>query len=400
LGFGLSGAAYWTNEHKKNFTDNLYASIKEGIFRLDIGKHAREYYYDGIYHRALEYAGLGISNGNIIYSGNARTLPGCNFMVEPFKVPFTNGIVKLYGNFADYKMKDNRYMHGARLHTSSLFANVKIGSRLKASAGLEDWAEWAGTDPNGNKSPSGFKDYIRVIFGRKGGKNASESDQINVLGNHLGRILCKLDYRGDWYKASIAMDHPYEDGSGTTLHNFPDAVWTIYAGANDKDRWISDAVFEFIYTKSQSGRYHTKPGTNIVIGGDDNYFNNGEYRSGWTYYGRTLGVPLITPREKNAQGMTLGVCNNRIEAYNMGIRGKIAHIMPYSLKLTYSKNYGMYNSTYAIFDSVPHQFSLGLDGELPHSLCKHIIFTYGLYADSGDLYKDCVALSLGMRLHL
>ena len=53
--------------------------------------------------------------------------------------------------------------------------------------GLEHWAQWAGTSPDGGKQPSSFKDYIRIICAKEGGTGASVSDSINALGNHLGR---------------------------------------------------------------------------------------------------------------------------------------------------------------------------------------------------------------------
>ncbi len=102
-------------------------------------------------------------------------------------------------------------------------------------------------------------------------------------------------------------------------------------------------MYEFLYSKSQSGRYHDRPATEEekaqqdpcdpfygrkILGGNDNYFNNGEYQSGWTYYGRTIGTPFITPLPPDADGITLGVFNNRIIAHYIGIKGYFFQIPP------------------------------------------------------------------------
>ncbi len=129
----------------------------------------------------------------------------------------------------------------------------------------------------------------------------------------------------------------------------------------------------------------------MVIGGNDNYFNNGEYQSGWTYYGRTVGTPFITPKARNEEGITLGVYNNRITAHYLGIKGYIAKKLPYKLKLSYSKNYGTYGTSLA---NKPEQFSFGLETALLRKADFPLHLDLGLYGDYGKLFSNNFGISL------
>ena len=81
----------------------------------------------------------------------------------------------------------------------------------------------------------------------------------------------------------------------------------------------------------------------IVLGGVDNYFNNGTYSSGWTNYGRVIGLPLILASAPNADGVVMGIVNNRVRAYHFGVKGNVFDGVPYIFKSTYSSNWGRYH---------------------------------------------------------
>ena len=239
-----------------------------------------------------------------------------------------------------------------------------------------------------------------------GGSDATTSDQINVLGDHLGRELIRLDWQGEGFKMSFAHDIPFADGSGMGLQNFPDGVNTLHFSFDRRDRWVTDLLYEFVYTKCQSGDRHDRPATPeeleqhpdrpvIVMGGRDSYFNNGEYRSAWTYFGRTIGIPLFTPMPVNADGMTYGVANNRLVAHHVGIGGQIAHCVPYRLKATYSVSDVPYGSVLPVMETKPKQLSVGFEVSSP-LLGKHfpVAVSMGVYGDYGELYLNNYGLTL------
>jgi len=62
---------------------------------------------------------------------------------------------------------------------------------------------------------------------------------------------------------------------------------------------------------------------NIIQGrGLDNYFNNGIYNSGWTYFGSTIGSPYFTSKSVADNGITNGIikADNHFMAFSIGIK--------------------------------------------------------------------------------
>ena len=375
--------------------DELYASASYKCLKLDVGFKAKE----------TDFNGLSVSGGDVTYSGNARTMPGYSFQITPVAVPFTKN--KLFFNltYGDYFLNDTRYIRGAMVHNTELFLRYDFSKHWSAKIGLEDWGMWGGEG-----KPGGFENYLRIVTGARGGDDASRSDQINILGNHLGRTYVRVQYNADKWSLSLTKDTMHEDGSGMRWQNFPDGVWTLHLDRKDKDAWVSDVVAEFIYSKCQSGQYHDRPATEeekaqqdpdswhygkVVIGGGDNYFNHGEYCSGWTYFGRTIGIPLFTPKQPDENGITMGVINNRISGFNIGVGGKIAHISPYRFLVTYTRNFGTWSNIYS--DPGLKQLSIALTGEAPGFREIPLSITYGLYADYGSIYNKCVTFKIGIR---
>ena len=376
--------------------NELYVGAGWKMLRLDLG----------IADREPEYGGLSLTGGDIVWSGNSRSMPGYNLQVNYFEVPGTRGIFSVKANYADYKMIDDRYVDGPMLHNKSLFFKFRLARRLHLQLGLEQWSMWAGNSPDNGPQPATFNDYLRVVCGMSGGSDATASDQVNVLGDHRGRELIRIDWSADSFTMTFAHDIPFDDGSGMGLQNFPDGVNTVFFSFRDTERWVSDILYEFVYTKWQSGRVHDLPLTEEdlekdpnapphIVGGCDNYFNNSAYRSGWTYYGRTAGLPLFTPMPANADGTVYGVCNNRVLAHHVGLGGKIARRIPYRLKATFSLNYGQYRQRLSVFEHRLSQISLAFEMDFPHILRNvPVSLSVGLYGDTGELYQDNFGLTI------
>ena len=390
-GFGTE-AASGSASRWRGMVNQLYAGVGWKMLRLDIGMRDRE----------TEYGGLSLTGGDIVWTGNARAMPGYNLQVSYFDIPGTRGIFSVKANYADYKLLDDRYVDGVLLHNKSLFFKFRLARRLHLQLGLEQWSMWGGVSPVHGRQPQSFKDYLRVVCGLSGGADATQSDQINVLGDHRGRELIQLDWTADDFTVTFAHDIPFDDSSGMGFQNFPDGVNTLSFSFNDKNKWVSDILYEFVYTKWQSGPYHDtsdappKEGEEWhILGGRDNYFNNGAYKSGWTYYGITAGLPLFTPMPADGDGVTMGVCNNRVVAHHIGIAGKIVRKIPYRFKATYSENYGNYSQTLDIFGKALRQVSLALEVDIPAFSDKWpLAVSVGAYGDVGELYRDSFGLTL------
>ena len=81
------------------------------------------------------------------------------------------------------------------------------------------------------------------------------------------------------------------------------------------DRWVNGVVFEYIYSKYQSGPiYHDHTSTiPDHIGGKDNFYNHGMY-TGWQHWGQVMGNPLYRSPLYNSDG-TICVKDNRFMAF-------------------------------------------------------------------------------------
>ena len=389
--YGVSASASLSEAPDKVILDQLYACARWRNLRLDLG----------IIHPEEEYNGISTTNGNFVRSANSRSFPGYNLRSDYMKIPGTKGIVNLRFNWADYKLIDDRYVENTLVHNKSLYLKFVPARRWEIVVGLEHWVQWGGDSPSQGEQPSSIKDYWKIVRAKSGGEGASRSDSLNALGNHLGREHLRVSYHADRYTLTFYHDIPWDDASGTDFRSFPDGTYCLYYGANDRDRWVTDVIYEFYYTKYQSGSRHDRPATpeeiaeqdpddpfygRRVIGGCDNYFNNGIYRSGWTYYRHTIGSPLMTA----ATGDRLGIVNNRVIGHHVGIRGMAFRKVPYKAMLTYTINYGTYGSK--ILDA-PRQLSGLLCVGIP---AKRLPFRVeaGVYADYGSFFQDNIGLSV------
>lgn len=305
-------------------------------------------------------------------------------------------------------------------------------------------------DPTKPQIATNLVNYIRVVTGRSDGKDGTFSDQINVIGDQGGSEIFRMSYRGNGWTIVAQHDIPYNDGSGMGFLNFPDGVNTLSFCFSDKNRWISDVLYEHEYTMFQSGPVNeetfdengtmlTPPGASTV--GGDNYFWNAYYASCWTHYGHVIGNPLFLPKGvrdgKWSSCITnRGIENNRIKSHHIGISGSLMRKHLYKIMLTYSDNYGTYPSPYTgesqwkkpwgtVKEAGLKQFSAAFIGEMNHgrsagrafgtasrkessfassvhavgsaSRRGHLTALYGLFLDKGELYTDTAGITLGVR---
>lgn len=378
--------------------DRLYVSGGWKMLHLDVGMKPR-----------LQDLGLGhlsVSGGSFMLSGNTRNFPGLNVWSD--WIYFEKGHwVGIKGNLAHYQMIDNRYVKNALLHNKSVAVKIALGRKVDLTGGFEHWAQWGGESPRYGAQPAGFDNFIKVFFAKKGGSGATLSDQINVLGNHLGREWFCIDWKAEDFTMSVQYDKPFEDTSGMQFRNFPDGVWSLKFSFADRDAFVTDLVAEFINTTWQTGPKHDRPATEeekaeqdpddyyygkIVLGGCDNYFANGEYASGWTYYGRVIGLPLILPDAPGEDGIVRDFVNTRLRAWHLGLEGIAFKKIPYVFKATFSSNWGTYGKTR--FASRPWQLSLGLDLEFGRRLMNcPVKFVAGVYGDVGKVYQNSAGLA-------
>ena len=378
--------------------DRLYLSGSWKMVHLDLGMRPR----------SQELGDLSITGGNVIYSGNARNIPGVNLRTD--WIFFEKGHrVGIKANFAHYHMIDRRYVRGTMVHNKALALKVTPCRTVDMTIGIEHWAQWGGNSPEFGPQPSSMADYLRILVASKGDRTATESSRVNVLGNHLGREYLKVDWRSRAFVMTFQYDKPFEDGSGLKFRNFPDGVWSLKFSMNDRNAAVTDIVYEFVNTTWQSGPEHDREATpeemelqnpespwygRVVLGGQDDYFANTEYRSGWTNYGRVIGLPLILPSLPSEGGAVETMASTRLRAHHLGIGGNICEGYPYRFKATYSCNYGCYDQPEeSVFSAEPWQLSLAFEVGFKRRNLP-VLISAGLYGDIGRLYQNSVGLTL------
>lgn len=337
--------------------DQLYASLRWKVFTLDLGQKHRENDFIGA---SPALGSLSVTGGHLVESGNARSMPGYLGTLAPVAVPWTGKHLWIYGAFGDYATMDQRYCQGALVHRTRIGFRVTATERLSFDAVLDHYGIWGGTSPDYGKMDINLENYLRMVTGSHAGSSGTISDQVNVIGDQGGSEIFRASYRGDGWKITAQHDIPYSDGSGMGFQNFPDGVNTICFSWNDKDRWVSDILYEHHYTMYQSGPINgeligehgeilTPKGTKTT--GKDQYFWNGQYRSCWTHFSRIIGDPLILPLGMHdgtwsSALMNLSLDNDRYKAHHFGLGGKLWRRHPYKFMLTYSDNHGSYRKVY------------------------------------------------------
>lgn len=437
--WGLSaGVSTDTYRPVRAIPDEAYGTVRWKFISLDLGlkRRPQDFLATGYYDMGT----LSTTGGNVIWSGNAPSVPGYTLNIHKVAIPGTKGHLSLFGRFGDYCTIDRRFVQWAHIHNTAFGVQIGLSpdNRWLLSAAWDHYAMWGGTSPEYGKLDMSFDSYWRMLFGKSGGKTYSDGDAINVIGNQLGHFVFRLDYKGDKWSVALQHDCPYEDKS---FINFPDGVNTLAFRLADRKFWVTDVLYEFQYTLWQGGTCERRPATqeeidrkdknlykeadgtySYMVNGDDNYFNNYEYRSGWTHGARTIGNPFFLPTGtlegtfnpdpehfRQVVAASWAIENNRVMVHHIGIGGLLFRTVPYKLLLTHSLNYGIYHpdiySGYEIWQKdwserwrqTPKvQFSGAFQCEIPLFNNRFFIIP-AICWDRGQVLGNRVGATLGLR---
>lgn len=282
---------------------------------------------------SLRAQGLSSTNKDFLRSGNTRPLSGVLLEApEPLKL---SDIFSVDWAIAHYQLNDDRYVANVRLHYKRLALETKLNPNNRITAQISHYAQWAGNSPDLGKLPSDFKAFASVFFAKGSSGIPTEAD--NALGSHLGSYL--LDYQRETSSGvlSVYHEHPFEDGSGSGWANIPDGVWGIHFQAKEYPV-LSGVLYEYVHTKNQSNNSYSGP---------DNYFNNGIYRSGWSYEKLIIGLPFfIYDPSLEIDIETQPIVSNRIQLHHLGLTGWWGKLQ-WMLKSSYVVHSGTYNIPFA-----------------------------------------------------
>jgi hypothetical protein len=205
-----------------------------------------------------------------------------------------------------------------------------------------------------------------------------------VLGNQYGSYDLRLNYTWEGWGAHAYHQRYFEDKSGMEFVNGYDGLWGLQLDLPPALPWLQKVVFEILETRNQSGPFHfiefdheAHPG---VGGGSDNYYNNGEYTTGLSYFNRGLGSPLLPSPEYNLDG-SLGFRNTRVHSLHFGLSGSLSKQVGYRLLFTSMETWGSHSRPY--LDKKTGMSGLCEVAYQPACL-KGWTFTGMLAADRGD----------------
>ncbi|PVW15756.1 capsule assembly Wzi family protein [Marixanthomonas spongiae] len=274
------------------------------------------------------FQGLSVVNDNFLMSGNARAIPGILLeTATPISLFKNLGLEAAMGH---YELNDNRDTKGTMLHYKKLYANWQLSNKSNIRLGIEHYAQWGGRSPEFGKQKTAFTDFVKVFLAKNSSEDDNANERGNALGNHLGFYNFEYTYTPAIGSFKLYHQHPFEDGSGTALKNFPDGIWGLYYKPNREayTGFLKGVVLEYVQTVSQSGRFGRS--------GRDNYFNNGIYITGWRYDVAIIGFPFFenTPVDQLIE-------NNRVQGIHAALLGGIEK-WGWMAKVSITKNLGSY----------------------------------------------------------
>ncbi|MDD2612897.1 MAG: capsule assembly Wzi family protein, partial [Bacteroidales bacterium] len=190
---------------------------------------------------------------------------------------------------------------------------------------------------------------------------------------------------------SLYWQNIYEDGPVFPMYkayNVEDGLWGVSVKLKNFQP-LNRFVLEYMSTTDQSGPWHDLDG--VIYGGTDNYYNNGVYPNGWTFYGMTVGNPWLTSPKYNENG-SVSVFNNKVRLYYAAGIGRIRDI-DYKATFAYSDNWG---SPFYTYESSKGQFSYQLEASKPLPSWKNTKVSIGISGDRGKMYGNNFALLFGI----
>ncbi|MCG8474616.1 MAG: capsule assembly Wzi family protein [Cytophagales bacterium] len=414
---GFSFIAHTGSENPYKENDIVFAfheyysklSYRKAYFCLGANKHTV-----GAFAEELSSGALGLSR-------NARPVPKLEFGIEYIDIPFTLGLIQVKGHVANGWLEKKRFASKAMLHEKSVFFRVGKSLPIELEGGFVHFAQWGGRSSAKGKLPCDWTAFQDVFLGR-GNSNFDSVllNEVNGLGNHLGNINYSLKYKHDDFSIQLYRQVLFDDKSGMSSLN-KDGLNGIYISLS-KSRWVSKINFEFLNTKNQGGfreggKYYDENGNVIIdekVVGPDNFYNNLIYGDGWSYYGRSIGSPLIMSRNRL---LSLGFSedelshggyfeNNRIRALHLGINGAICRNLNYKFLITSSVNYGNYYGipnfkekqkkvTYIFESGLTQNYSL-LETDYTFKFDPRLSMTTAVAVDWGEMSNN-VGFMIGFK---
>lgn len=382
----------------------LYASVRYRAFELTAGAKLAD----------PTYSDAELGSGDLLYSGNALPIPQLRLsMPRWLEVPGTRGLFGVkayiaYGMFTDGNWQKKFAAPGSLYDSNVLYhakgLKVHIGrthGTVCFEGGLDMAAQFGGKSmrrvADGDdvvvvNMPNRLKDFWDILFPRSGDSSTPLGEQLNINGNHVGEWSARFSVRpgGGWLVQPYYL-HYFDDHSMMFFdYQWKDCLAGIKVGL-PANRWVSEAVYEYVATRDQSGPVYWDKTDRIPeqVSGRDNYYNHYIY-TGWNHWGQGIGNPLVISPIFNADHKLLFECN-RIEAHHIGLKGQPSNTVSWRLLADYTRGWGTYDRPY---ESIRRATNLLLEVTVSPAKIPGWSFTAGGAATFGNLLGRSQGLQL------
>lgn len=365
-----------------HFTE-LYGSATYRAFRLDVGR----------FNQPIGLNNHSLSVGSMMMSTNAIPVTRITISNPEFvSAPFSDGFLEYKGMFSHGWFTEDRYVDDAYLHQKYLYLKFNIG-KFSAIGGVVHNALWGGTseNPNIGRLPQSFSDYLRVVTGSSADpdSDAPGGEISNTIGNSIASYEFGATY--DFENISLTATRVFflEDGVSRRFRSPWDGSWGLNLVFKEQSRLLQAVTYEHINTRRQDSRA-------FQARGRANYYNHFLYQTGWSNYGRVLGIPLITYNPETDR-----IDNNILVGHHLGATGFLNNNLEYKVFATYTRNYGI------VGGKVPpetidfpsrredqYSFLVALNYRVPGTTAMSVGLS--LSADTGEMYRENLGLMAGL----
>ena len=404
---GVSSKTYYTSKNEdigvhgerpaSVWLQQLYGDIKYRCLYLSVGIKDRE----------SPMVNFALSSGDMIQSGNARSIPQFRAGFIDFQdIPLTKHFLQIQGEFAYGKYMDKKwyenhfnyysghYNTGGFYHYKRVYFRTNPDKPFSATFGGQfstlfggDTYNWSkGKLKSVTKNASDLDAFWQAMLPRDTGVEGY------MQGQSLGSWDIHLRYRlKDGTQIKGYVQNLWEDGSGMGKLNGWDGLWGLEYVA-PRQGIISGAVIEYIQLTDQGGPMHwdpeDEPGTTLnkyQATGADNYYNNGFYNS-YIYYGKSMGTPFSQEPIYNLNG-DVTFLNNRVKGFHIGVSGDPIENLSYRILGSWRKSWGTYRLPLL---HTKECTSIMLEATYRVKSVKGLSIKGEFAADFGSLYGDNV----------
>ena len=375
----------------------LYGRLRYGPAQVTVGRRGR----------VVGRIDTSLSMGSVTWSQNAPPPTRISASSNGYlPVPGLGDVAAIRGYFAHGWFGDDRFTSGALLHEKSLYLRLlPPSSPVTAHAGLVHHAMWGGESPLRGPQEVSLRQWANVSFGLniagRPTQTQEETDQVDA--NHVAMYDFSLDVDLGTAKGRVYRQFYIEDTPGLWFRNVWDGLWGARIQLKDSEALVHTLLWEHLRMTRQGAQFDQGEDR-----GADGYYNHFKYKGGWTYRGRTLGTPLLTPASATP-GLSdnlPGVGNNIVVAHHLGVEGNFRSGLSYWVLGTYSRNYGAANkvcgsprcrstTSRLIGRQDQWSFRLGVRGPLVEQY--NLRFRAAAALDTGEFYGERVGLQIGVQ---